>query len=74
MIRAPHITPAPNSPRATLAAALNGVPLGRDSIAVGTRIVTVSPLGVVRVGGVSIGMWRDGVDVLAARFRGVAHG
>lgn len=79
MIRAgtlpqPTITPAPDSPRADLAAALNGIPLGRDSIAVGTTLVTVSPVGVVRVGRRAVGMWFDGTDVLAARVRAVAGG
>jgi hypothetical protein len=56
------------SPRDALAAAIGGIPLGRDSIRVGDTVVWASPLGVVRVGRRPIGLWNDGADTLAARY------
>lgn len=60
------------SPQQALADALSGTILGPSAIRVGTRLVVASVRGVVRVDGHPIGMWSDGADVLAARFRAVA--
>lgn len=60
------------TPQQALAAALGGQVLGPSTIAVASRLVVVSPLGVVRVDGCAVGMWSDGADVLAARIGAVA--
>lgn len=60
------------TPQQALAEALGGTILGPSTIAVGSRLVVASPLGVVRVDGRAVGMWSDGADVLAARIGTVA--
>jgi hypothetical protein len=69
MIRAPQTLT--ESPRAALAAALGGEPIGRDGILVGDTVIWASVRGVIRVGGRPVGMWSDGTEALAARVRAV---
>lgn len=57
------------APRDALAAALDGTPIGRDSIQVGADVIWCSVGGVVRANGVPIGKWSDGAEVLAAAYR-----
>jgi hypothetical protein len=64
------------SPQQALALAIGGTIAGPSTIVVGSRLVTVSPLGVVRVDGVRIGRWSEPTGVLAARYAAtgaVAH-
>ena len=56
-----------NSPQQALAAALGGRILGPSTIQVGAHLVTVSPLGRVRVDGAPVGAWSEPTAVLAAR-------
>jgi hypothetical protein len=66
----------PLSPQEALAARIGGTIAGPSTIVVGSRLVTVSPLGVVRADGVRIGRWSEPTAVLAARYAAtgaVAH-
>lgn len=59
----------PTSPRAVLAARLDGELMGRDSILVGGHVIWASVAGVVRMdGGHLLGAWSDGVDALVAAY------
>jgi hypothetical protein len=62
------------SPQQALADALGGQILGPSSIAVGTTIITASPVGKVRVGSTVIGCWSDDTRVLAEAARVVMGG
>jgi hypothetical protein len=62
------------SPQQALADTLGGTILGPSSIAVGTTIITASPVGKVRVGSVVIGSWADDTAALAERARAVIGG
>lgn len=57
---------ATTSPQHRLAHLLNGEAHPSGAITFGGNTLTVSIGGVVRVNGVQVGMWGDGVDVLAA--------
>lgn len=63
-----RLAPAPASPRAALATALAGTPIGRDSIQVGAHVIWASVSGVVRVGGIPLGTWSDDTAALADAF------
>lgn len=62
------------SPQQALADALGGTILGPSAVAVGTTIITASPVGKVRVGSVVIGAWSDDTRVLAEAARVVMGG
>jgi hypothetical protein len=61
-------------PQERLARALGGTILGPSAIAVGTTIITASPVGKVRVGSTVIGCWSDETRVLAEAARVVMGG
>lgn len=74
----PHaLEPATHSPRIALARTLNGHLIGGlSSGAIWTpegRMVHISTLGVVRVGGTVLGRMSDGVDALAGAYRAVVR-
>ena len=62
------------TPQQALAHTLGGTILGPDAIEVDGHLVVASVLGVVRVDGRQIGMWHDGTNDLAARYRALVAG
>lgn len=62
------------TPQQALAHTLGGTILGPDAIEVDGHLLVASVRGVVRVDGRQIGMWHDGTDDLAARYRALVAG
>ena len=62
------------TPQQALADTLAGTILTPSHIAVGTTIITASPVGKVRVGSVVIGSWSDDTATLAEAARVVMGG